>query len=63
MQSASLDQSYTIAETAEILEINTDMFRWWTKECQADEEGHAFRGNGKLMPEQEEIGSLKVQIR
>ncbi len=60
---ASLDQSYTITETAEILEINTGMFRRWVKEYEADEEGHVFRGNGKLTPNQEEIRSLKVQLR
>ena len=32
------------------------------KEHQA-EEGQAFRGNGKLTPEQEEIRKLKAQVK
>jgi transposase len=34
----------------------------WVKEHQADE-GQAFRGNGKLTPEQEEIKKLKAQVK
>jgi len=33
----------------------------WVKEHQADE-GQAFRGNGKLTPEQEAIKKLKAQV-
>lgn len=33
----------------------------WVKESQADTNGQAFRGNGKLMPEQEEIRRLKLE--
>jgi len=31
------------------------------KENQADNNGQAFRGNGKLTPEQEEIRRLKIE--
>ena len=33
----------------------------WIKENQADNNGQAFRGNGKLTPEQEEIRRLKIE--
>jgi len=33
----------------------------WIKENQADDNGQAFRGNGKLTPEQEEIRRLKIE--
>lgn len=39
------------------------MLRRWIKEHQADNDGQAFQGNGKLTPEQEEIRSLKIQIK
>ena len=34
----------------------------WVKEHQT-EDGEAFRGNGKLTPEQEEIRKLKAQVK
>lgn len=34
----------------------------WVKEQQA-EDGHAFRGNGKLTPDQEEIRKLKTRVK
>lgn len=34
----------------------------WVKEYQADE-GDAFRGRGKLKPEQEEIRQLREEVR
>ena len=34
------------------------MLSRWIKEHQSDD-GHAFRGNGKLTPEQEEIRKLR----
>jgi transposase-like protein len=33
------------------------------KEHQNDEDGQAFRGNGKLTPEQKEIKRLKAQVK
>ena len=33
----------------------------WIKESRADNNGQAFRGNGKLTPDQEEIRRLKVE--
>ncbi len=37
------------------------MLRRWIKEHQADDNGQAFRGNGKLTPEQEEVRRLKLE--
>ena len=56
-----LDQGYTVAEAARSLEINANMLRRWIKEYQSDDDGQAFRGNGKLTPEQEEIRRLKLE--
>ena len=56
-----VDQGFTIAEAARSLEIRANMLGRWIKENQADNNGQAFRGNGKLTPEQEEIRRLKIE--
>lgn len=56
------DQGYTRLEAARILGINATMLGRWVKEFNRDD-GQAFRGNGKLSPEQEEIRKLKVQVK
>ena len=56
-----LDQGFTIAEAARRLGIRANMLGRWIKENQADNNGQAFRGNGKLTPEQEEIRRLKIE--
>ena len=56
-----LDQGFTIAEAARSLGIRANMLGRWIKENQADNNGQAFRGNGKLTPEQEEIQRLKIE--
>ena len=53
-----LDQGLTIAEAARCLEIRANMLGRWIKENEADNNGQAFRGNGKLTPDQEEIRRL-----
>ena len=57
-----VDQDYTRVEAARSLDINTNMLGRWIKEQQSDE-GQAFRGNGKLTPEQEEIRNLKTRVK
>ena len=57
-----LDQGYTRIEAARSLGINANMLGRWVKEQQSDD-GQAFRGNGKLTPEQEEIRRLKSQVK
>ena len=56
-----LDQGLTIAEAGRSLGIRTNMFGRWTRENRADTNGQAFRGNGKLTPEQEEIRRLRIE--
>jgi len=57
-----LEQGYSRVEAARSLEINANMLGRWVKELQTDD-GQAFRGNGRLTPEQEEIRKLKSQVR
>ena len=58
-----VDQGYTQVQAANSLEINPNMLGRWIKEHQADDDGQAFRGNGTLSPEQEEIRKLKAQVK
>lgn len=58
-----LEQGFTIADAARSLEITAGMLGRWIKEHRAPDDGQAFRGNGKLTPEQLEIRGLKLQIR
>ena len=56
-----LDQGFTIVEAARSLEIRANMLGRWIKESQVDNNGQAFRGNGKLTSDQEEIRRLKIE--
>ena len=56
------EQGYTRAEAAQSLGINTNMLGRWINEHKHDD-GHAFRGNGKLTPEQAEIRKLKERVK
>ena len=55
-----LEQGYTHAEAASNLNINAGMLGRWIKEYKNDD-GHAFRGNGRLTPEQEELKKLREE--
>jgi transposase len=57
-----LDQGYSRAEAARNLGLNTNMLCRWVQEYNQDD-AQAFRGNGRLTPEQEEIGKLKAQVK
>ena len=57
-----LDQGYTRAEAAKNLGISAQILGRWVKEYQQDA-GNAFRGNGKLTTNQEEVRQLKAQIK
>ncbi len=57
-----LEQDYSRTEAARSLDINANMLGRWVKEHQADE-GQAFRGNGKLTAEQEELRNLRAQVK
>ena len=56
-----LDQGLTIAEAARSQEIRANMLGRWIKEKRVDNNGQAFRGNGKLTPDQEEIRRLRIE--
>jgi len=56
------EQGYSQAEAARSLDINANMLGRWIKEHKT-EDGQAFRGNGKLTPEQEELRALKAQVK
>jgi transposase len=58
-----LDQGYTRIEAAKSLDINSTMLGCWVKEHQRSSDGQAFRGNGKLTPEQVEIRQLREENR
>ncbi len=57
-----IDQNYTRVEASKNLGINANMLGRWVEEADTDD-GHAFRGNGRLTPEQEEIRTLKSQVK
>ncbi len=56
------EQGYKRSEAARSLGINSNMLGRWVKEAKSDD-GLAFRGNGKLTPEQEEVRTLKAQVK
>ncbi len=56
------DQNYSQAEAARSLGINANMLGRWIKE-QGSDEGQAFRGNGKLTPDQERIRALEAEVK
>ena len=55
-----LEQGYSRAEAARSLDLNANMLGRWVKEYQQDKD-QAFRGNGVLTSEQEEIRRLKAE--
>ena len=57
-----LEQGYSRAEAARNLDLNANMLGRWVKENDK-EDGQAFRGNGKLTPEQEEVRSLRAEVK
>ena len=57
-----MEQDYTRAEAARSLDINANLLGRWVKEMET-QDGQAFRGNGKLTPEHEEIRALKAQVK
>ena len=54
-----LEQGYSRAEAAKSLELNAHMLGRWVKEHREDDD-QAFRGNGKLTPEQWEVRALRA---
>ena len=58
-----LEEEYTKDEASRSLGINPNLIARWIQEHQADDSGQAFRGNGKLTPELEEIRDLRAQVK
>lgn len=56
------EQGYSRAQAARSLDINPNMLGRWIKEAQ-DDEGQAFRGNGKMTEEQQQIRELQAQVK
>jgi len=56
------EHGYSGAEAARNLGINANMLRRWVREYESDE-SQAFRGNGKLTPEQAELRRLRAENR
>jgi len=56
------EQNYTRADAARSLSVPANMLSRWVKELQS-QDGQAFRGNGKLTPEQEENRKLKARVK
>ena len=54
------EHEYRVAEAARNLGINANMLSRWVQEYR-DDDGQAFRGNGKLMPEQAELRRLRAE--
>lgn len=57
-----VDQRYTQKDAAQSLGINVSMLGRWIREHKADD-GQAFRGNGKLTAEQEEVRKLRARVK
>ena len=58
-----LEQGYSRVEAARSLDIDSKMLGRWVREHQQLDDGQAFRGNGKLSPEQEENRRLKAEVK
>ena len=56
------EQGYNKAEAARNLGVSPGLLGKWIREAEKDD-GLAFRGNGKLTPEQLEIRQLKEENR
>ncbi len=58
-----LEQGYSRAAASRNLDVNSGLIGRWVKEYQNQDEDQAFRGNGKLTPEQEELRHLRTENR
>lgn len=55
-----IDQGYSQVEAARSLDIHSALLSRWVRE-QTEDGGDAFRGKGKLRPEQEELRQLREE--
>ena len=56
------DKDYSRTEAGRRLNVNANMIGRWIKEL-SDTDGQAFRGNGKLTPDQAEIKKLRTEVK
>ncbi len=61
-ESLVTDQGFSRTEAGRRLDVNANMIGRWVKEL-SDADGQAFRGNGKLTPDQEEIKKLRTEVK
>ncbi len=57
-----INHGYSCAEAARSLGIRANMLWRWMQEFNQDD-GHVFRGHGKMTPEQEELRRLREEVR
>lgn len=57
-----IEQNYSRAEAAKSLGVRSELIGRWIREYR-DDDGQAFRGNGKLTSEQSEVRQLKAQVK
>ena len=57
-----IEQGYSRAEAARSLDIHPALLSRWVRE-HIEDGGDAFRGKGKLRPEQEEIRQLREEVK
>ena len=55
-----IEQGYSCMEAAKSLDIRYNILTRWVREYKSDR-GDAFRGNGKLRSEQEELRQLREE--
>lgn len=56
------EQGYKCAEAARSLDINPNVLSRWIREL-GDKNDQAFRGNGKLTEEQNELRRLREEVK
>jgi transposase len=57
-----IEQGYSRVEAAKSLDIDSGVLSRWVREF-VEDSGEAFRGKGKLRPEQEELRQLREENR
>jgi len=57
-----LEQEYSRVQAARSLDIHANLLGRWIKESQ-QKNGQAFRGNGRLTAEQEEVRKLRDRVK
>jgi transposase len=56
------EQGYSMSQAARNLDVNMNMLRRWKHQLE-EQPNHVFPGKGRLLPEQEELRSLREENR